>query len=430
MSYKSGLNSLFFKNVLKVSSGTFMAQFLMLIGMPIIARMYGKDVIGLYALFVSTIGITISFVTLAYDNAIVLPKKDEDAQALLKVTLISSFLFSIVIFLILNIPIDFFKEYKSIAVFIATGTFFQVLVNSLSYFKIRYNFYSQLAKSKVLRNFILLISQIVLFYITSKYGLLFGFILASIITTFYLIHEDKYIKSGLFFKQDKTVLKKNISKYSEYPRYFCWSNLILALSAGVPVIIFNEYFSLSQVAIYSIGFSLIVQPASLISSSIRPVLLSKLAQKKKEQESIIGIYKKVFLVLLSSAIIISIGIYLFLPPIVVFIFGENWIESAVLTRFLIPIFIWYFISIPASVSLKIYPFQRHAFYYTIFSFFVTISSLFFSIIRGCNFNTVVLVFSLTSLVLSGLNFLIVKRKILKYEKEFFNATINDKEDNK
>ncbi|WP_299434152.1 oligosaccharide flippase family protein [uncultured Aquimarina sp.] len=419
------LKSLFVKNVLKVSTGTFLAQLLMLIGMPIITRLYDKEIIGVYALFVSTISITTSFVTLAYDTTIVLPKKDEDANAVLKIALLFSFSFSFLIALILYIPFDFFKEYKSIAVFIAIGTFFQVVVNSLGYFKIRYNLYSRLSTSKVLRNFVLLLFQVGLYYLSSQKGLILGFIIASVGTIFYLIYKDGNIQSGLFKWQNKVALYKNLITYKEYPKYFCWSNLILALSAGLPVIIFNEYFSLTDVAIYSIAFSLIVQPAGLISSSIRPVLLSKLAQRKKNNQPILSIYNKVFYILLLSAIILSGIIFFVLPPIVVLVFGENWTESGNLTRFLIPVFIWYFISIPSSVSLKIYPFQKYAFYYTILCFLITTTSLFLSIMLEGSFNMVVLVFSLTSLFLSFLNYLIVKRKIIKYEKLVFNISENN-----
>lgn len=403
--------SLFLKNVLKVSSGTFLAQVLMLIGMPIITRLYSKEIIGIYALYVSTIGITTSFVTLAYDNTLVLPEKNEDANALFKITLLFALFFSFLIPLVFLTPIDFFDEYRPIGIFIAFGTFLQVFVNTLGYFKVRHSLYGQLSKSKVFRNFSLIISQILLYYLTDIYGLLLGNIIGSIIAIIYLINKDKFINSALLIKQKKQLLYKNLVLYKDYPKYFCWSNLILALSTGLPVLIFNEYYTLIEIAVYSIATSIIIQPAGLVSSSIRPVLLSKLAQKKNRKESIIPIFTKGFYLLLLAGITISLCIYFLLPSIVVFIFGEEWIKSAELTRLLIPIFIWYFISIPASVSLKVYPFQKYAFFYSIFTLLIKAIVLFVGGILKFKFNDLVLIFCLVTLIIALVNHLIILRKI-------------------
>ena len=100
---------MFLKNVLKVSTGTFFSQILMLIGMTIITRLYDKETIGIYALFMAFIGVSTSFVSLAYDNTIVLPKKEEDASALLKISIVLSFFFSFLTLLILNIPFNSFN---------------------------------------------------------------------------------------------------------------------------------------------------------------------------------------------------------------------------------------------------------------------------------------------------------------------------------
>lgn len=412
---KKVYSNLFFKNVLKVSTGTFLAQVLMLIGMTIITRLYDKDTIGIYALFVAFIGVTTSFVSLAYDTTIVLPKEEDDAGALLKISIAISFFFSFLTFLMLYLPLDFFKEYVSISLFIAIGTFLQVVVNSLEYFKIRHDLYHILSKSKVLRNFILIVCQIVLFYMGSANGLIIGFILAMCATILYLIYKDEFICIGLFKKQDKELLKKNLITYKEYPKYFCWSNLIFALSAGLPVLIFNQYFSLEQIAFYSIAFSVIIQPAGLISSSIRPVLLSKLAQKVNAKSSILKTYNKIFYALLVPGIVLSIGIFLILPHLVVLVFGPSWFESGKLTRFLIPIFLWYFISIPSSITSKVYPFQKYSLFYTVVSLIFKIGSIFVTIYIGLNFNNVVLVYAIATLLSDVANHFIIGYKVKKHE---------------
>ncbi len=409
------LKSLFLKNTLKVSSGTFIAQLLMLAGMPIITRLYDKETIGVYALFTSTIGITTVFVTLAYDNAILLPKKKEDANAILKIVIFTSLLLSLLIGLTLLLPFDFFSEYRPIAIFIGCTSFFQGMVNALSYFKIRYNQFNVLSISKILRNVTLLISQIALYYIASSYGLIIGFLFSAVLTISYLMYKDENIKEAVFKRQKKAMILDRAKEYKEYPRYFCWSNLMFAISSGIPVLVFNEYFNLAQVALYSIAFSIIAQPAGLISASIRPVLLSKLAELKRDGQSILKIYNRVFYGLFGIGVLISIGIYFVLPPLVTFVFGDSWTQSGILTGMLIPLFLMELVSIPSSVSLKIYPFQKYAFYYTFLSLLITIVSLIICVYNNIDFKYVVLIFALSKLLVVLLNHMVVKKKIVNYE---------------
>ncbi len=407
------------KNILKISTGTLFAQILMLIGTPIITGLYEKEVIGIYALFISTLNVTTSFVTLAYDNTIVLPSRKDDAQALLKITLISGGVLSIVTSITLYIPIEFFVKYKEIIFFIGLGTFLQVVINSLNYSKIRDDLFTKLSKSKVLRSIIILAFQIGLFSLGS-YGLLLGFIVASFCVIIYLMYKDKNILTGVFKYQNKQILFKNAIRYKEYPKYFCWSNLIFAISSSLPILIFSEYFSLSQVAIYSVASSIMIQPASLISSSIRPVLLSEMAKKKGNKESILFLHNKTFYILFFLGVILSIVIYFILPKIVIFIFGEKWTESAYMVRFLIPYFIWFFVSIPSSIATKVYPFQKYALFFTISSLFIKLCLILIIIYFEYKFNDVVLIFSLGSLSIDLFNHFIVRKLIVKEELRILN----------
>ena len=80
----------FVRNVITVSSGTAIAQVIAVACSPIITRLYKPEALGVIGVFLAITGIIRSVGSLSYANAIVLPKKDEDAKAIFLLSFIIS----------------------------------------------------------------------------------------------------------------------------------------------------------------------------------------------------------------------------------------------------------------------------------------------------------------------------------------------------
>ena len=98
-------NSSFAGDVLKLVSGTTVAQLLALLVAPILTRLFAPDSWGVLAIFTSITGILGVIACLRYELAIMLPEKDEESANLLGVSLMFSVLISL-----LTIPLIWFGK--------------------------------------------------------------------------------------------------------------------------------------------------------------------------------------------------------------------------------------------------------------------------------------------------------------------------------
>src|SRR5690625_1791094 len=91
------LNSRFVRNVLLVATGTAGAQAITMAFSPIITRLYGPEAFGLLGTFTATLAILTPIAALTYPIAVVLPKKDDDARSIAKLSLLLALTISLTV---------------------------------------------------------------------------------------------------------------------------------------------------------------------------------------------------------------------------------------------------------------------------------------------------------------------------------------------
>src|SRR5690625_3723904 len=90
------LNSRFVRNVALVATGTAGAQAITMAFSPVITRLYGPDAFGMLGTFTATLAVVTPIAALTYPIAIVLPKKDDDARAIAKLSFLLALCISVV----------------------------------------------------------------------------------------------------------------------------------------------------------------------------------------------------------------------------------------------------------------------------------------------------------------------------------------------
>src|SRR5699024_8578620 len=86
----------FVRSVFVMASGTAAAQFLAMAASPIITRLYGPEAYGLMGVFQSTIQIIIPLAALTYPVAIVLPRRNQDAKGIMRLSLYLASVLSVI----------------------------------------------------------------------------------------------------------------------------------------------------------------------------------------------------------------------------------------------------------------------------------------------------------------------------------------------
>lgn len=98
---KRFLTSNFIKNVIVMATGVAGAQAVSIILSPIITRLYGPEAFGIMGTFVSIINIIAPVAALTYPIAIVLPRSDENAKGLIRLSLMIAGVIAVISFILL-----------------------------------------------------------------------------------------------------------------------------------------------------------------------------------------------------------------------------------------------------------------------------------------------------------------------------------------
>ena len=109
-------------------SGTALAQAIPLALSPILTRLYSPEDFGLLAIYMSIAALGGAVVSLKYDLAIIIPEKDEDSANITALSILISFIISLLVFIIIlffNIEIaSFFVDTETDAEILSDWLYF------------------------------------------------------------------------------------------------------------------------------------------------------------------------------------------------------------------------------------------------------------------------------------------------------------------
>ncbi len=406
--------SKFLQHVATLASGTAIAQFLGFAFIPILSRTYPQEAFGLLASYSAMMGLISSFATLKYDTALVLPKEDRSAYALLKLSNIIGLFLTVISCLVLFLPIPYFQEFKGLQLFIAFGAILSINYNNSALWNIRFKQFKVTTFSKVIQTVAVFAFQMLLYKFFELKGLIIGNVLGVLISGIYLIiyrRLDWSIYKGI----TKSEMKAEALRYIDFPKYFTLSNVILSLSSNLPTLMFVKFISLAQLGIYGMAVRIIAQPVSLISQSFRSVMLSYMAERRNKNQPILRWYIRMILYLFLASLFASIMVLLIGTQIVELFLGAKWVDTGVYIKMLIPMLIGMMISSPGTAAVRVFEMQKYTLKYSIVSLATKALTLGLLFYYKVDFVYLILIYSIVNLlIILGNNGIIIK-KIYGYE---------------
>jgi len=348
----------FSRNILTLMTGTTIAQAIPISISPILTRIYTPEDFGVFALYASITMIFGVVVTGRYELALMLPEKDEDAINIFALGFILTVLISLVLLVIVlifnenivrllkNSEIEIWLYFAPISVFLI-GMF-----NLLNYFNNRKKHYKDIAKATVIKSIILSIIQLTIGFIkTGAAGLVTGQIISQIFSNIKLaknIYKDKKLISSIN-KEDMLKLGK---RYIKFPKFSMLAELINSLSYNLLTILISLFFSIKVLGYYSLVYKILSLPSSLIGNSISQVYYQEASKELRNSYKIIISFNHVFLKLLVS-IPIFIVLYFIIEDAFIIVFGNDWSESGIYAKILLPLFFIRFISSALSSTMSL-----------------------------------------------------------------------------
>ncbi len=349
--------SSFFSNVLKLVSGTTLAQVITILTAPIISRLFAPEAFGILNVFTSLIGIIAIIICLRYELAIMLPEDNKDAINIFALCLVIALGISLtagVILLILGHPLvnllrspDFYQFLWLIPIALLIQGFF----TALNYWNSRTKHFGRLSVARVSASITTSILPIGLAFTGNPtvavliFSYLAGtFVFASVLGAQVLKENGSLIIRTI---QGSRMLA-NLKRYRKFPLVDSWSSFINNLSWQLPSLMLLYFFSETVVGYYSLSNRVIVLPMTLLGSAIAQVFYQRTSELRTNPEHLSKSVELVFRRLSALGIFPAVILGIAGPELFRIIFGANWVEAGRYAQILSPWMFILFISSPLS----------------------------------------------------------------------------------
>jgi len=398
----------FASDVLKLVSGTTIAQAIGILITPILTRLYAPEAFGTLALFTSITSILGVIACMRYELAIMLPESDEEAVNLLGVSLGFTVLLSLLTIPMVwwgRAPLLNLLNAQELAPYLwlippmvlGAGTFL-----ALNYWNSRTKRFGRLSVARVLQA-------------GSIHSIKLGAGLAGHTTGATLIGANvvgqaiaTLILAAQIWRDDAQLFLRSMSwegmwngikRHRKFPLYSIWSALLNNISWQLPAILLSAFFSSTVVGYYALGFRMIKLPMSLIGGAIAQVFFQRAAEAKAQNvlsDVVLNVFRRLVMIGLFPLLMLTlIG-----PQIYTVVFGLEWAEAGVYTQILgVWAFFW-FISSPISTLFSVLEKQAFGLKLNTFIFLSRLASLLIGGYIG-NARLALSLFSVTGILVYG-----------------------------
>lgn len=360
------------KGIVIIGSGSAIAQVLGIIFVPILTRIYPPEIYGTLVVFGSLLSILIVGGSFKYELTIPLPEKDDDAEYLFILSFFIVCTLTIILFLILALWGEFLAgifHFEFIAPYywlFCIGFFGICLYQILTYWALRSKDYVTMTQTRLTQSIAGSVSKIILGLLSfGAFGLICGDIIGRMVgigtlgrTIFPRIWKSIHVLD--FHK-----LKSLAQRYKKFPTYSLPAGLINELALSAPALIISTMFGYEVVGLFSLSFSILVLPVSLITSSLAQVYFGEISELfRQKSDKILSFYqettKKLFMF---GAPLIFIGAIIS-PLVFPIIFGSDWKDAGIFALPLSIMVVAQFV-VSSTDRLELYGYNQWELYWNI-----------------------------------------------------------------
>ncbi|MFZ2098315.1 MAG: oligosaccharide flippase family protein [Anaerolineales bacterium] len=349
--------SSFFTSVLKLVSGTTVAQAITILTAPIISRLFVPETFGVLNVFTSMVTIISIVICLRYEFAIVLPEDDADAANLVGLCIMIALGISVLIGLVLLIlgkPLVNLLKAQNLFAFlwlIPISLLIQGFFQTFNYWNTRTKHFGRLSIARVSAS--VTTSALPMLFATlgqaTGASLIFSYVAGTFVFMSVLGVQVLRDSASLFYRSiQRAGILINLKRYRKFPLIDSWSSFINNLSWQLPSLMLLYFFSETVVGYYSLSSRLILLPLTLLGSSIAQVFYQRSAELRTNPANLARSVELVFHRLAAIGLFPALVLAIAGPQLFSIVFGANWIEAGRYTQILSPWMFILFISSPIS----------------------------------------------------------------------------------
>ena len=380
----------FGRDVGKLVTGTIIAQAVGICLTPVITRIFSPEIYGVASVFISIVSILLIISCFRYEMAIMLPKDDRDAGAilLLCIFILTGISLLCIPFILLfgdTLAVLFGNESVKYYLFlIPLAVFIDGLYLAFRYWNTRRKRFGTQAITQALQS----ISGS-----TLKLGLgVCGFVSPGSLIISGIVGNGIGVAILMFqaIRADLALLKQSFSmkniwkqakRYKKFLLFDTWSSLINTVSWHLPVLMLTGFFSSAVAGLYSLGFQMLQLPMSLIGGSISQVFYQR-ATVEIYSGRLNLVVEDVESVLITLSVLPFLVLGIVGGDLFALVFGSEWYESGVYVQILcVWTMIWFVVS-PLTLLFSTLELQKQGLIYNIFNLITRLLSLVIGGISG------------------------------------------------
>src|SRR5690625_3258005 len=292
------IRSTFARNVAIVASGTAGAQVITLAFSPLITRLYGPEAFGLLGAFTAVLALVTPISALTYPVALVLPKHDDEAKGLARlsarIALVVAAILIIIIMLAEGTIAHLLKlqNIQGYLLLVPVAMLFTAWQTIMQQWLIRKKLFQVTAKVAVSQSLIVNAAK-------SVAGLFWpsGAVLIVLNTLGSLLYSLQLWWGArrwggpdgqiLHPPSSPLPLKPLALQYRDFPLYRTPQILINAISQSAPTLLLAGLFGPAIAGFYTLSRSVMNAPATLLGTSIGNVFYAQIAESVKDRKSVV-----------------------------------------------------------------------------------------------------------------------------------------------
>lgn len=420
------MHSKFVRNVIIVISGTAAAQIISFAFMPMITRMYGPEAFGLLGAFMAIVAVLTPMAALTYPIAIVLPKSDEDARGIVKLSIGLAALTSLFFMFVMLFFGSFFAvslnviEITGFLWLIPIAMFFAALHQIAEQWLIRHEQFKVSARVAIVQSILVNLSKVgvgIFYPIGGALIIIQTFIQGLWAFLLLIVPKENKLWGHIARKEQKTSVSLVAKKYRDFALYRAPEVTINAASQSLPILMLAAFFGPVSAGFYTLARTIIGIPAGLLGKSVGDVFYPRISKAANRGEKLYPLIKKATLLMavvgfFPFTIIITFGPWLF-----GFIFGIEWMVAGEYARWLA---VWMFFGFANNPSIKVIPIvnaQIFHLFWTVITIVLRLSALAFSYYVFRSDVSAVIAFSLTGALVNIFLVIVMFNICKKYDEQ-------------
>ncbi len=357
----------FMGSVANLAGGTVAAQVLGILAMPVITRMFPPESFGLYALFIAFGNMLGAVSCLRYEQAILLPKEDGEAVAVLCLSLVVAAASALVLFGLLAVTKDPFLRILGVANLAPVAWLVPVVVFSagiglaVQSWQARHNRFGTVARANVVTPIVGAVTKIGggAAGFTSGTNLIFLHMAAVAVRPFVL--------SWRLVKDDFRFITAHVSgsgmlaaarRYARFPLYSTAAYFLGLLSTHLPRFVLNAVFDAATVGLYAIAIQVLYLPSRVVGNAIGLVFYQRSAAVAARNGEVGPLVEQVLKMLVALSLMPFMLLMTTGPELFQVVFGARWVTAGRYAMLLAPWLFLVFCTAPLQNLLSVKDLQH------------------------------------------------------------------------